>query len=57
MSERVKFQVWSVKQWRWRTAYVKRELLEENIRLFRSYGFAVFAAGVTYGPIEQREAA
>jgi hypothetical protein len=41
MTGRIKFQVWSETQGRWRTAYCKPELLQQNYRLFTNYGFTV----------------
>jgi hypothetical protein len=41
MIGRIKFQVWSPVQKKWRTAYVKRDKLAENIRLLNIYGFSV----------------
>lgn len=41
MNGRVKFQVWSYRQIRWRTAYCRPELLIKNRILFNSYGFMV----------------
>lgn len=41
MKGRVKFQVWSDVQKRWRTAYCRPELLFQNTYLFMSMGFKV----------------
>lgn len=41
MNGRIKFQVWSETQQRWRTAYCKPELLTHNAGLFRIYNFRV----------------
>jgi hypothetical protein len=41
MIDRIKFQVWSPAQERWRTAYCRAELLQQNITLFTVYGFRV----------------
>lgn len=47
MVGRVKFQVLRT-DGRWRTAYVKAELLGHNIYAFLRYGFTIRAEGLTY---------
>jgi hypothetical protein len=41
MNNRYKFQVWSPTKQRWRTAYCKPELLDQNVRNFMRFGFIV----------------
>lgn len=38
---RVKLQVWSEKQGRWRTAYCRHDLIVTNIKLLTKHGFMV----------------
>jgi hypothetical protein len=39
--DRIKLQVWSVDQQRWRTVYVRKDLLLGNVVLLHTYGFKV----------------
>lgn len=41
MNNRVKFQVWSERQQRWRTAYVPIPMLHGNLLLMRIHGLKV----------------
>lgn len=41
MNNRIKFQVWSDDQQRWKTAYVRVDMLYANLVLMRSHGLKV----------------
>lgn len=49
MNGRIKFQVWSESQQRWRTVYVVPDKLRQNVILLSSYGFKsrVGSGGIT----------
>lgn len=38
MKDRIKFQVWSEDFQRWKTVYVRQDMLMTNVTLLRSYG-------------------
>jgi hypothetical protein len=45
MNGRIKFQVWSDGQQRWRTVYVYADKLRDNVILLRSYGLKFRVGG------------
>lgn len=45
MSGRIKFQVWSEDQKRWRTVYVLCKQLPENVIALKGYGFKIRIGG------------
>lgn len=42
---RIKFQVWSDDQQRWRTVYVQSDKLRDNVVLLRAYGMKFRVGG------------
>lgn len=45
MNRRIKFQVWSEGQKRWRTVYVLGKQLRENVIALKGYGFKIRVGG------------